>query len=157
MVLLILNFLRSRSPYKHYNGIISIHLRCPFLYFYHRLLLNCAFRYTTHPIFRAKKWALNWNRTVNRQELHPCALFPFDTLTNPRFKTLPCAGLENAPLNLLRPPNLSLPLSPPLPLSLSLSSLVVLIRAKSKESLLLLPGSVFVWLTFMLLLLIFSS
>jgi len=74
-------------------------------------------------------------------------------LTNPRFKTLPCAGLENAPLNLLRPPNLSLPLSPPLPLS----SLVVLIRAKSKESLLLLPGSVFVWVTFMLLLLIFSS
>jgi hypothetical protein len=65
-------------------------------------------RYTIHPLFRAKKMPPDWNRTVNKRELHPCALSPRVTLTHRHTKMLPCAGMRKC---LLTYTNLQAPFS----------------------------------------------
>lgn len=75
--------------------------------FYHRLLLKCAWGTQYTPYFALKK-PPDWNRTVNKRELHPCALSPRVTLTHRHTKMLPCAGMRKC---LLTYTNLQAPFS----------------------------------------------
>lgn len=107
---LIIAYASQSYPYYLYTPHMSLSI------FYHRLLLKCALRYTIHPLFRAKKRPPDWNRIVNKRELHPCALSPRVTLTHRHIKMLPCAGMRKC---LLTYTNLQDPFSSLLPFSSS--------------------------------------